>query len=783
MAQDIITVGGTEVLVSKIITVPVDVVEHTVYSGETAEFDVDAVCDALGITDIAEAAQYIVNVTDNTCVSNDDGYDGWRDWQGDAAFWDTGDGMVCVKLNYPEEGLIDYIGCIDETWDAGDEYVALWGFVANDRAVIVKVVITFVEDSSVPAPEAELDLSKIEVVGMAECSTERYSYQGYETEECTVSVPGMDTLLGVEATDMEDWFEDAVYVAYNNANGIKVDSLQLLYATDGWLQRTCEDWGELGAGDMLDECCASQWSGTVTYFIQDLYYNPATDVVSFNVGNYQGNIEEGDELYADLYVMNGAKAFVIRHNLLCVEAPAGGGPESMTKVGEQVIEITQYPTADYSYSYIYPNLDEAAALLGCDASNLSLNALSNATTFATYSTANQGGWWFDENGYVANWGSSPVFIEPEEAGEYSALHIGQMPDLCDEGDVYNIPLYLVYGDSYYLLSITLTIIPETPIDWGGAESVSTTTLTIRQELDADYVFSASAGIAFSKIEEAIGITDPTLVGELTPEEALENDGVQYTKDYTCTPYPGFWLTQSGYVTSWGDNSYWGMSIAYEGSSEELLFNCCQFPGLTVDGDTYNGTFYLLNPESMKMMTVKLTYIIGHVTEYENVGDEDMAVPVSEEECELSFNQDEILEALGATEDEFYSSYCMCASYGYTSTVTPQEGLSFDLTGACVANGEGLFGFWIENGKMYTYAQEDIPEGTNITVTVYIQLNERQYTLNITFMTPDGYDEYLGVEGVEADTTASAAVYDLSGRRVAEMRKGIYIQNGKKTLVK
>ncbi len=777
MAQDAITVDGTSVPVAGIVEVDVDVVEQTAYSEDTAEFDLDAVLSILGISDITNASQYIVNVTTNEAVENET--DSWRDPSGDMASWGT-TGGVCVKIDEPDTGLVDYIGCFDESWEAGDTYTALWAFVAGGKAAIVKVVITFVEDTSAQAPEAELALANIQIVGQAELTTERYSYNGYETTDCEVSVSGIASLLGVDASEMEEWFEDGVYVAYNNDIGVKVDSLQLLYETDGWLMRTSEDWGELGAGDMLNECCASSWSSACHYFIQDLYYDAEVDSVGFVVGQFPGNLEVGDSLYTDLYVMNGTKAYVIRHHMVIVEAPYTGGPDEMTKVGEETIEITQYPTTDYSTTYFYPDLTTAAELLGCSESNLSLNALGSANSFAATRTADDIGWWFDENGYVSTWGSSPVYIEPYESGDYSTLMIGQMPSLCEEGDIYNIPLYLTYGDSYYLVNVQLTIIAEPEIDYSSIENVATYTLTITQEYDEEYTWSTAAGIDFDLIENAIGTTDPTLMGEISPEEAEENDGIQFTRSYTCTPYPGFWLTTDGYVTSWASDSYWGVSTAVEASEDQLLFNCIQYPGLTAEGDTYNGTFYLLNLENSKMITVKLTYIIGEVIDYEDVGSGSVTVPVGGDELSVEFSLDEIVEALGATLDELNDNYSLRAANGNTATTRPGDGLEFGLDGVCVASGDGVFGIWFEEGQIYSWSNEDMEEGYTATTQLYFLIGTSRYILTVTFMNAD---DYAGVAGVAAPAAESSAIYDLSGRQVSKAQKGIYIQNGKKILVK
>lgn len=795
MAEDeitAITVDGSSVPVAGTVTVNVDVEAETYFSpGDVeVEFGLATVLDILGISDIEAATQYGVNVTTLVAVSNDEagvyGYDGWRDYQGDFATYGTSDGMVCVKINDPSSGLIDYIGCIDTSWEEGDTYTALWGFVAGGKAAIVKVVINFTANTSVPAPEAELDITKLEIVGKAECTTERYSYNGFDTTDCEVSVSGISSLLGVEAEDLEEWVDNeaVVYVAFNNDLGIKVDSLQLLDYTDGWLQRTCEDWGDM-AGDELNECCATAYNGNSSYFIQSTWYDPSDDTFGFVVGQYPGNLAVGDSLYADLYIVNGTKAYVIRHNMIIIEAADAGGPDDMTKVGGETIEVEEYVDNSFSYSLIYPNLDEAATLLGCDASNLALNFLSSASSFYVGSgTANNGGCWLTSDGYVGSYGSNPVFIEPETSGDYSVLHIGQMPYLCSEGDEYTIPLYLTYGDSYYLVTVHLTIIAKEAIDYDNLESMATFNLTITQEYDDtyEYPFSDEAGIDMSTIEDKIGTDSPTLFGTLSPEDAEDNGGVAYTEDYTCTPYPGFWLTTEGYVTTWGTDSYWGACMEIGENDEgvsQALFSCCHHPDFASDGDSYKTTLYLINRETGKMVTVNLTYQIGEVTEYENVGSCSIIVPVSEDETGVDFDLSEIAEALGTDMDELEQSYCLCAKNGYTTTSTLSGGLEFDLDGLCVAPGEGAIMVYFEGGQIVTYGS-DLAEDKTIQTDIYIQIGSSRYTITITFMNAD---DYAGVSAVAADKASSSAVYDLSGRQVSKAQKGIYVTGGKKYINK
>lgn len=173
----------------KTITVNVDVTEKTPYSSQSTAFPISDVTDALGVTDIATCDQYIVKVSDGKFVSNST--DGWRDATGDPAGWGTAAGGVCVKLSDASSGVIDYIGCIDDSHLAGDTYTAKWGFVYNEKAVVIDVVLNFVpaETSYVTFTENGANADK------------SYYYATYETayatdlDECdfeayTVSVNG-----------------------------------------------------------------------------------------------------------------------------------------------------------------------------------------------------------------------------------------------------------------------------------------------------------------------------------------------------------------------------------------------------------------------------------------------------------------------------------------------------------------------------------------------------------------------------------------------------------------
>ncbi|MCD8265775.1 MAG: DUF4859 domain-containing protein, partial [Prevotellaceae bacterium] len=249
--------------------------------------------------------------------------------------------------------------------------------------------------------------------------------------------------------------------------------------------------------------------------------------------------------------------------------------------------------------------------------------------------------------------------------------------------------------------------------------------------------------------------------------------------------PGFWLTADGYVKAWGDDTYWGVSTAVTSSADALIFQCIQYPHLSADGDTYKGTFYLINRETGDYLTVILTYTIGEVTNYEEVGGESIYVPLSEDDNYVDFDMDEVLDALGVDIDELADSYCLCAKSGNTSTAMLDAGLYFDADGLCVGSNEDYSAtFWFESRtdgwKLFTTGI-DLEEGETITTTFYIQIDGMRWTVDITFMNTKDYE--TGVNTVAADKAGSSAIYDLSGRQVSKAQKGIYVTDGKKYIVK
>ena len=139
---------------------------NTAYCEEepAPRFNVFEVLDALGITDMADAKAYIVNVTTGNFVENTT--DGWRDANGDACQWGAATNGFCLKLDDPASGEFNYTGAHDANFNDGDTYVALWGIVANEKAVLLRVNVTFASDPTGISNVNAIDLSNAQIFNL-----------------------------------------------------------------------------------------------------------------------------------------------------------------------------------------------------------------------------------------------------------------------------------------------------------------------------------------------------------------------------------------------------------------------------------------------------------------------------------------------------------------------------------------------------------------------------------------------------------------------------------------
>ena len=645
--------------------------------------------------------------------------------------------------------------------------------------------ITYIVNPLPTMPEAELEIAKLEIVGETEVTVDQTPSMSWKAYVASVSLAGVAEKFGVDAEIFPTMIPNQLYQAKIDLTyGLKVDSLIAITVNDGWgrVAMSLE-------GDTLTEVCSANYGSLAdlkAFYTNGWSFDAATDTLSCNMGQYPERMVAGEQFYSYVYLVYGNKAFRIKYILNVIEDPNAGknNLEDMTKVGSSTFSLEQYPTTDYSTTYISLNADSIATLLGCSTSDMVLQAIDNNGALSTNSTATKGGYWMTQGGIICGWGDNAYFfVEPNVQGDYSQLNFGQMPGNTAIGEEGHTMLYLTANGNYYELDITLKIVAKEIVGLESFENVATRNLTIQQEY-ITYEWSKAASIPMEQIYSLIGTTEPVLYG-LAVDSVAATTGSKYTDDYTCSPFPGFWLNAEGRNDKWGSSTFtWGMSAAVEVSDEAYNINCMLDHGAI--GDVYNGQFFLANLENQKMITINLTYqIVETLVEFEVVGEEWINLPVSMEDMPVDYDLTKIatafgLESVGALFEGYYAKGLKADGTYSEGMDIIGNGLTFTINGAYADYADIYINVSEDFTQLITYSNVDIEAPFKAEATFCFEIDAKRYVIHATLLDPESYA--AGIAGISADKE-DGKIYNLQGQEVVAPAKGIYIMNGKKFLVK
>ena len=310
-----------------------------------------------------------------------------------------------------------------------------------------------------------------------------------------------------------------------------------------------------------------------------------------------------DEVIRVFLLVEGGHLVIDNTKTEIIESPISvPALEGLIPVGKANVWVEQEAASEWNPSSFEVDVQNIANKLGCEVSALTLNAVNEEQAFAG-STANNGGFWYNQDGNVTSWGNNTAFyIEPLEAGNFAAMNIGQFPGFFKGGDNAETTLFFVNGEKYYVVDVHLTVVEPKQLDV-TLESVGEATLTFEQAVSG-YEWSEGVAIPTDQIAEAIGTTEGVLYGlAVLDENGNEPEGnAKYVKNYTMDPAPGFWFNKDGRNSGWGEGvSAIGMSIAVTDGMVQMI----QMPGVCAAGETYNAKVFFVNEETGKMFTLNL----------------------------------------------------------------------------------------------------------------------------------------------------------------------------------
>ena len=714
-------------------------------------------------------------------------------WSGDnsALRWFN---MIGWEAAADQDGTFSFIiGQFPGQCAAGDSFKPKFVLKLGEKEATIEITINILAKPAVDIPEPELAWGKLTLVDEIVKDVEQKPRSGYDADKVEVDLTAAIAKLGVAPELVQDelrklLFAKKAYVTEDAAIGAQMsDSLTNESSAGGigfWLRNVSD-----AEGNPLFECGRFSYDGDDSFFAEAFEYNAETGILSCNLGQMPNKLKGGNTYFADLYIVYGDKAVKIRYNLVLEEVKLGT-LEDYEKAGESTMKVEMEPktTGDYSTKDFSIDIETITTALGCAVGEIDdFYMLDSDVDFAGKNQEGVG-YWVAIDGSVIGWGDNAMFYVTPKADDLSRFGIGQYPDHMSVGDSARANLYFLANGKYYQLGIDLVIVEPKSVDV-VFQSVAQRSVEV-QQVPVEYIWTEGVEIPQAWVEEQIGTSDWTLYAlDVLNEDGSEKEGnARYTKSYTCTPYPGFWMDAEGRNVGWNQTpTRVGITVA----SPEGKFSLMQHPGVAL-GDVFHFPIFLVNEENGKMVTFNFTYsVVESVAEVEEVGTEDIVLPVSEEGAVMTIDLAKAAEALGTTVDALMEGkflHGVTADGTYSAGVSAYDGLSFTDKGVVTSVEADVFMYFgveaNEDGKtgtLTTYAVSAVPDDFSAMGLMCFLVNDKRYVYNVKFQS-----EKAITDGINASTRQlvnSSTIYDLQGRKIQKASRGLYIQNGRKYIVK
>lgn len=681
--------------------------------------------------------------------------------------------------------LVFYVGQMPDVMQAGETASATLKLTFNEKYVTFQLALNVIAKPVFEIPEPTTLIEKsLNVVGEAETVVEQYPRGDYSSDAVKVNLAPVLTALGIDNKEMVAQALDQLLFAteYNTGTveeggGLKKDSVtnESSASPVGWWMRPVQNEN----GEETGECSAADWGDSDRFFVESFAYTADDDSLTCYLGQYPGACKDNEQYFTNIYMVYGDKAYRLKYTLKLLEKEQGSGMSDYTKVGEESVVVEQEPLTDWAAVQAKPDLDAIATALGCEVEAIGLVALDDKDNFGA-STANNGGWWLNEDGRVVAYGNGAFYVEPATAGDYSVLNVGQMINTYQVGDEFKTSLYFTNADKYYQYNITLKIVEPQFVDY-KFESVETRNFTVQVLPAADYTEEEFATVSLEDIESLIGTSSPDLYG-LNIDSVAVVKGT-YSNAHSCDPKPGFWLNEEGRVSVWADGNA-KVAVGFKPATGAFYHN--QKPNAMSVGDVFKTQLFLVNVDNDKMITFNITLnFVESLEEKEVVGEETLTLCITPDEATMPFDLTKPAEALGVTAADLLSesNYYLRGMSGdgvYGEGQTPTNGLAFNMLGAYDQYGDIYLTIDPkDDGAELTIGCNDkVADDFTTNAQFCFEVDNKQYVYYAKFVSPA---IFAGITTVENDAQRNAPIYDLSGRRVLVPVKGLYIQNGKKMI--
>lgn len=675
-----------------------------------------------------------------------------------------------------------------------------------------------------PEPAAmERSLAKLNVVKEFEYTINYKEGGQYENQNDSIIINGVYDALGIDkatfdATTVPDMLlaQTAAQDASSSYNFS--DSLSTVTSTnDGWFGRYT---GYDEANDKeytYEQNALRAWGAGCTFYVHTPTIttdSQGNDVLVIASGQYPSTMSPGSKDYVDLYLVQGDKAVKVTVKVNIKEKEKVD-PSQYVKVGTQTVVIERDKPGKDDYGEADFTVDTAPIVeaLGCDYADMDVMAwemydaetgeYSNMSNNYTQAAGTKG-FFFGPDGTVQTWGDNSAFyvgIRDFAAGTfYNGFMANHYTSItADTTDVAH--MLFVNGQNYYDLVINFTVknVTKDTLDVDQWKVVATYPYDVQLIKSEGYTQTEKTQLPLESILKALGVSklDGTMLYAWKKSDNYNTfipDSL--TNDYSATPYPGFWMSDDGkYRATWASSCAYGMAL--EVATGIVSWNV--HPDTSNDaGAAFKGEFFLVNVENGNV--VKLVFNISYVTtrqEITTAGEDNITIAFTEENKNaddfyaVSYDLTDALKAIGfeSIDELATASWYVQNELGSYSPITSDfegENIGFDKDGNYteVEDDKVFFVGYDQNTNQFTVSNfgADVTEGLLYTTTIVLRNDDeaKQYIFHLTM----GEAGAVGIKGISNDSSkANGKIYDLNGRQLKSIQKGLNIVGGKKVLVK
>ncbi len=658
--------------------------------------------------------------------------------------------------------------------------------------------------------------STLNIVDKVEIDVQRNMNQCTATQ---LSIDLSEALAKLTQADIKT--SDIYTVEYDAGNDAAKDELSNETnnvddtAVGWWYVELYDEATDLPTG----QCCSSPfYEGETNIYIRD--YTLEDKKLILCVGHNKHGVTAGNTYTAPLFIVIDNSAVEIDVKVKIIDTdPSRLNVADNNVTGSLTANLEIHYNGSYKYQTVSLPVDSLLSLLPQDVPlssqwyedyyALTLYGLESDGVLTDNSTANYGGFWFDVNGYVTEYSTSPsFFVEPDYYEGLNLLHVGIYPNYSAIGSTVSTTLYL-WGQELYAININLTILPQ--VTMNDCEKVETLNYTVEIQTSTAgtgaYMQSEDMvdAIDLSEIiESTMGLDGTTFValsyipgtGYQTMSAAYQisvNSGIENA------PNMGYQMMDLSYfVQQTGNDSFAhiaapfnplpiltaGYAIGYENG--KLSF--WQKDGTRKTGDYYTSKFVIFNTDEGKRIDLDITVVFVDQLnpKVDIVATQDLTLPKSDatgdDYATTAFDLSAVAEVLECnnTDDIKWLAYNELGQLLGTFDYDDIYGYTFNAEGKLTKpeSEQAVFSIGYIDGEFHTLVSNGEAD-TDYNATIVAYYEGKGYVFNITLSSNSTAIDYIPATGLAYNATT----YDISGRVVNTLVRGLYIQNGKKVLIK